>query len=153
MTPALESQTHEGQVERFIFDEHQQLRLRLKDLDASLVRVAAGSGQAFVDARRMFLDLLVAFGRHLEHEESLLVPVLARLDAWGPVRLEQLLREHADQRGEIAQLASLDAETSAGHWAALMGEFSGRLRKDMASEDHDFLGPNALSRPGLKRAG
>src|SRR5205823_12338216 len=41
---------------------------------------------------------------HLAEEEKLLEPVLARLDAWGPVRAGLMRAEHAHQRAVLAVL-------------------------------------------------
>jgi hypothetical protein len=41
---------------------------------------------------------------HLVDEERLLGPILAGIDAWGPVRLERLRTEHARQRAVLATL-------------------------------------------------
>ena len=104
----------------------------------------AGAGQAFVDAREKFKALLEAFLLHIHEEEALLKPILERCSAWGPVRLEQLEREHQRQRIRVAALVALDAETSAAHWTALMRQFAADLRSEMDGEEHDFLFPNVL---------
>jgi len=137
------------EVRRTVLDEHDELRRQLDQIDACLAQAAAGHGQGFVEARQRFHAMLVFFLGHLDHEEALLTPLLSGCEAWGPVRLEQLLLEHAAQRLEVAELAALDTETSANDWAVRMKQFGISLRIDMAGEEYDFIHPNALPRhPG-----
>lgn len=58
-----------------------------------------------VDAVQILTEgLRASFLKHLSYEETFLVPVLLRLDAWGPQHVTRMLKEHASQRDEIEKL-------------------------------------------------
>src|SRR5689334_15162372 len=58
-----------------------------------------------VSALRVAIDTFAEELRaHLAAEEQLLGPILERIDAWGPTRLELLRTEHAHQRAVLHTL-------------------------------------------------
>ena len=124
--------------------EHDALRARLDRIEHGLVRAADGSGQAFVETRNHFRSLLAAFLRHLEHEETVLRPLLTNRQAWGSLCLDELRIGHAEQRRLIAELDALDEDTPSAEWTYRMRSFVAALRADMANEEHDFVHPNSL---------
>jgi hypothetical protein len=141
LTPAAEETSDDATVRRVVFGEHQHLRERLDTLDDHL---AGGSGKSFVEAQRTFNGLLIAFLHHLEHEESLLIPVLRKRASWGPQRLAGMEAGHSAQRLQVAALISLDVDTSTAEWAGRMRQFAGELRADMSSEEHELVQPHSL---------
>ncbi len=124
-------------VTRQLRDDHRALRQRLDLLDVLLERVAAGSGQAFVDARTQLDELIALLVRHLEREEAALEAMFAPMRG-GQARILRLHGDHAAQRIEAAELCALDTETSTGHWAAQVRHFSERLRAEMDREDAEL---------------
>jgi hemerythrin HHE cation binding domain-containing protein len=83
--------------------------------------------------------------KHLLAEESLLGPVLERVDAWGPVRMDLMRAEHAHQRAVLAVLRSdragaLSAALFAPRVLGLLDDIS----SDMDAEDRDLLDPRVL---------
>jgi hypothetical protein len=72
---------------------------------ARLAALLALSGDGASDA---LLPAVEALGRdllaHLDEEERLLGPILAGIDAWGPVRLDALRAEHARHRAVVTTL-------------------------------------------------
>ena len=82
---------------------------------------------------------------HLSTEEALLGPVLERIDAWGPVRLELMHAEHAHQRAVLAVLrsdraAALAPQLLARRAIGLLDD----IVADMDAEDRDLLDPKVL---------
>jgi hypothetical protein len=83
--------------------------------------------------------------RHLATEEALLGPVLERIDAWGPVRLDLLRAEHAHQRAVLSVLrsdraAAVPPLTLARRLLGLLDD----IIADMDAEDRDLLDPRVL---------
>jgi hypothetical protein len=83
--------------------------------------------------------------QHLVAEESLLGPVLERVDAWGPVRLDLMRAEHAHQRAVLAVLRSDRAGTlPAALFAPRVLGLLDDISTDMDAEDRDLLDPRVL---------
>jgi hypothetical protein len=122
----------------------QHARLR-KTIDAArtaarnaLVSNNAGALQIAVGALER--ELLC----HLEEEERLLEPILAGIDAWGPIRLGLLRAEHAHQRAVLAILTGQSAwplpTVVAGRTLALCDD----LVTDMDFEERELLSEKLL---------
>jgi hypothetical protein len=81
---------------------------------------------------------------HLDEEERLLEPILAGIDAWGPVRLGLLRAEHAHQRAVLAILTGQSAwplpTVVAGRTLALCDD----LITDMEFEERELLSEKLL---------
>jgi hypothetical protein len=81
---------------------------------------------------------------HLADEEKLLEPVLARIDAWGAVRVDLLRAEHTHQRAVLAVLTGEKAWPAravvAGRTLALCDE----LLTDMDFEERELLNEKVL---------
>ncbi len=83
---------------------------------------------------------------HLVAEEALLEPVLARIDAWGPMRLALMRAEHAHHRAVLAALrsngpAALEPHALARSASALADE----VLAEMVEEERDVLAASVLS--------
>jgi len=76
---------------------------------------------------------------HLADEERLLEPILATIDAWGPVRLELLRAEHAHQRAVLSVLAGPTASPAAPLVAERMLLLCSEVLADMESEERELL--------------
>ena len=81
---------------------------------------------------------------HIDFEDHLLAPALREIDAWGPVRADELLEHHARQRLEIAVLAERSGAESATGLARLIASLVSDLRADMTHEDCDMLSADLL---------
>ena len=89
---------------------------------------------------------------HLHDEEAFLEPILGRLDAWGPQRLELLRGEHAHQRALLAALCGPGSVV--GHAKLvrralsfadeLLDDMADELLDDMAAEEAGFLDASTL---------
>lgn len=133
-----------SQIRRIVLGEHAGLRKRLDAIEAGLKTLSEGQPEPLAQVRGLFKALLEAFLRHVEHEEALLKPILLDLDAWGPVRLKEMEKEHEEQRAQVTALLALDPLAPVATWVTQMRGFTERLRADMAGEEHDFLDPDVL---------
>ncbi|HZJ54175.1 MAG TPA: hemerythrin domain-containing protein [Myxococcaceae bacterium] len=133
-----------SQIRSLILDEHAILRDILEEIEQALgemTRRVPGSIGRLRATLHTFQD---AFLRHLNHEETVLRPVLVDVDAWGPVRVAAMDEEHTAQRAALAQLSRLalgeDLDSTVQH----IEEFVRRLRADMDGEEHHALSEEVL---------
>ena len=82
-------------------------------------------------------DLRVALDSHNRYEERLLLPVLKELDAFGEVRIQQMVHDHINEHLALNQ--QLQADTPAAVHAALA-----MLRAHLASEERYFVTSRVL---------
>lgn len=129
---------------KLLLAQHAQLRVFIGILGSagSAVLSAADRG-----AQRLLPRLLGAieqlqlhFDAHLTAEEAILEPVLARIDAWGPQRLEVLHTEHVHQRAVLSALLTANGPALSPHEVARSAvALAEDLLLDMASEERDLL--------------
>jgi iron-sulfur cluster repair protein YtfE (RIC family) len=136
--------THEERRQT-LHAQHQQLRAVIAEVREAALEVL-GTEAADCAALRMRISVLYEdLHRHLSTEEALLEPVLERIDAWGPVRLDLLRAEHAHQRAVLSLLRSDRAATLPP--LVLSRRVLGLLddiMADMDAEDRDLLDPRVL---------
>ena len=122
--------------------QHKRLRELIVDVGDAATNVLESSDAGIqphaadlTNAVRIFVEELRL---HLASEEELLGPVLERLDAWGPERLEILRLEHAHQRAVLQALRN--------DWTLGPREMARRARSlvadvamDMEAEERDLL--------------
>lgn len=128
------------------------LQLQHRELRELVAKVQAAAQQALRNASEDSASLRASIGelrtdmeRHLATEEALLGPVLERLDAWGPVRLDLMRAEHAHQRAVLAVLrsdraAALPSQLLARRVLGLLDD----ILADMDAEDRDLLDARVL---------
>src|SRR3954454_8554403 len=125
--------------------QHRGLRAliaRVRDTAGDTLEAEGGPPGAL---RNLVGDLHEQMEKHLATEEALLGPVLERIDAWGPVRLDLMRAEHAHQRAVLAVLRSdraggLPSALFAPRVLGLLDDVSA----DMDAEDKDLLDPRVL---------
>lgn len=133
-----------SQVRSLMLDEHAVLRDILEEIEAGLgemTRRVPGSIGRLRASLRTFQD---AFARHLHHEETVLRPLLADVDAWGPARVESMDEEHRSQRVALAQLSCLALEADVDCTVQQIEAFIRRIRSDMDGEEHHALSEEVL---------
>ncbi|MGZ3480940.1 MAG: hemerythrin domain-containing protein, partial [Myxococcaceae bacterium] len=117
-----------SQVRSLILDEHTVLRDVLEEIDETLgemTRRVPGAIGRLRGTLRTFQD---AFLRHLNHEETVLRPLLVDVDAWGPARVEAMDEEHRAQRAAIAELSRLALDQDLDATVQRIEDFVRRLR-------------------------
>ncbi len=133
-----------SQVRSLILDEHTVIRDVLEEIDETLgemTRRVPGAIGRLRGTLRTFQD---AFLRHLNHEETVLRPLLVDVDAWGPARVEAMDEEHRAQRAAIAELSRLALDVDLDATVQRIEDFVRRLRADMDGEEHHALSPEVL---------
>jgi hemerythrin-like domain-containing protein len=128
-----------------ITNEHAVLRSLCRALvDAAQTAVLDENQGQYV--RDVLDQLCTEIEKHLDYEERVLIPILRDADAWGPVRVEQLSKEHAEQRAFLFGLLE-DAQEGMRDIGALADEiicFAARFEQDMEEEEERLLNADAL---------
>jgi iron-sulfur cluster repair protein YtfE (RIC family) len=125
--------------------QHQHLRAVIAEVRQCALDVLGTESRDCSDLRARVGELRDDLEGHLATEEALLEPVLERIDAWGPVRLDLLRAEHAHQRAVLSLLrsdraAALPPAQLARRVLGLLDDISA----DMDAEDRDLLDPRVL---------
>lgn len=125
--------------------QHQHRQLRSRISSTRIAALAADSGGPAEPLHEQILSLTEELQAHMATEEALLGPVLEKLDAWGPVRLDLMRAEHAHQRGVMAFLRSKAASTLPGaELARRTLKLLDDILADMDAEDRDLLDARVL---------
>ena len=133
-----------SQIRKLILDEHAVLRDEMEDIATLLQDVAAQRAEAAQRLQQRMRKFYDAFLKHIAHEDSLLRPVLANIDAWGAVRVEKLDDEHREQRSTIAALTALNPMSDFEAYLKRVQAFVTAVAADMAAEEQECLSPNIL---------
>jgi len=140
-----------SEVRRTILDDHAALRARFADLRDLLGALRQDRDSSPEDATREQVQELAAalrqrFLRHLELEESTLVPALRRTDSWGEERARRVLAEHADQRRRLDELIEhlADADCSDAALTIELESLLEDLLTDMEHEERSVLSERLL---------
>jgi hypothetical protein len=129
---------------KLLLAQHAQLRVFIGILESAGSAVLSAGDRG---AQRLLPPLLAAieklqlhFDAHLTAEEAILEPVLARIDAWGPLRLDALHAEHTHQRAVLSALPTANGPALSPHEVARNAvALAEDLLVDMASEERDLL--------------
>lgn len=133
-----------SQIRKLILDEHDVLRDEMEDIATLLKDVAAKRAEAAERLQHRMKKFYDAFLKHIAHEDSLLRPVLANIDAWGAVRVERMDDEHREQRSTIAALTSLDPTRDFEGYLSRVQAFVADVTADMEGEEHECLSSDIL---------
>jgi hemerythrin-like domain-containing protein len=133
-----------SQVRSLILDEHAVIRDVLEEIDQTLGEMTRRVPGSVGRLRAELRTLCDTFLRHLSHEEMVLRPLLAEVDAWGPARVEAMDEEHQAQRIAISSLTRLTLEQDLDATVQRVEEFVRRLRADMDGEERQGLSPDVL---------
>ncbi len=140
-TPATKRGSPVGEVRSRVLAEHAKLRTIITEVDRLALAVAADELK-HIDALRTQAERLYrALAEHIDHEDAILGPILRRIDAWGAVRQEQMLSDHANQRATLAQAIS-DLDTGGASLGRLVQSMCWEILHDMRREEHDLLHPD-----------
>ena len=137
-----------SEIRQIILDEHAHLRRRIATIEASFLprtglEAPAGTAPARgLDLAREIAELHAAFLSHLATEAELLRVVLVDVDTSGPMRLEEMDREHAEQREALTALIGLQRDSR--DQDARLRHFLGVLRADLDAEERDLLDVDVL---------
>jgi iron-sulfur cluster repair protein YtfE (RIC family) len=121
--------------------EHARLRSVIADVDRLACAVAAGETHRLESLRERAERLYRMLEQHIDHEDAIVAPVIARIDAWGPVRLEQMQHDHAGQRMLLKQ-ALFDLGVEGRPLGQAVQSMCWEILHDMRREEHDLLHPD-----------
>lgn len=131
-----------SEIQTRIRDEHAELRSRLQAVDSLLCQFETGNAQAALALRERGLELYERLGRHVDLEESLLVPALREQGGERGLRsADQLIHEHHEQRELLRYLTGrlAGARLPSLLIARELEAFSECLTMDMAHEETTLL--------------
>lgn len=125
-------------VRKILIEEHAQLKGKLAELENMLAhRQFEGLQQKLREFNHFFL-------KHIAHEEKILRPALKDIDAWGPVRIEQMNKEHGEQHLRIRDLDRRVAIEKPEIYIPLIKAFIADIYEDMETEEKELLSPDLL---------
>jgi iron-sulfur cluster repair protein YtfE (RIC family) len=140
-TPGTKTGTNVGDVRSRVLAEHAKLRSAIAEVDRLAYAVAAEEVKHVEALRREAERLYGMLASHIDHEDAVLAPIIRRIDAWGPVRHEQMRTDHANQREALAQ-AIRDLETCGPALGQVVQSMCWEILHDMKREEHDLLHPD-----------
>jgi len=120
--------------------DHAMMRALLDDVDRACRALEELRPQSLVRFREAVWMLYVAFDEHLATEDGNFAPILRTVDAWGELRVVNMIIEHDDQRRIILELVER-AESDVEDLPALLAQARGLLtsfRHDMESEEESL---------------
>jgi len=130
-----------------LLSQHQRLRDLIETLRQAAGSVLTSRDEALEQRAAWLAGAIGSFGAelnaHLATEEDLLGPVLERVDAWGPLRLELMRVEHAHQRAVLDALRT-DRKLHARDMAKRAWSLTIDVLADMEAEERDLLAENVL---------
>jgi iron-sulfur cluster repair protein YtfE (RIC family) len=134
-----------SQVRSRILRDHAVLSEKLATLQRFADEASQQDAEACARARAFACGVVEELADHLEVEEQLLIPLLRDMDAWGPLRANELYQHHEQQWIGLKRLqeratSSVQPPELATHIAPTIR----RLRQDMEQEELDLLTPDLL---------
>jgi hypothetical protein len=132
-----------AQRRQILLEQHCHLRGTIQAAQGVANRLLA-AGATTGDLQRAVMALTDDLLRHLADEEKLLEPVLADIDAWGPIRAGLLRAEHAHQRAVLAVLTGPTAWPAATLVAKRTLSLCEDLLIDMEFEERELLSETLL---------
>ena len=133
-----------SQVRTRILREHDALGARIEELAALVSQLNAGQSGAWAAVLEAAQSLHSELREHIDFEDEVLAPALRQSDSWGPLRADQLIRHHAQQRAELRELGVRCTREDAAGLADLVTAMIVELRLDIAHENRDFLHADLL---------
>jgi CBS domain-containing protein len=127
-----------------ILSEHEVLRSIYARTEELARRVLYEDMEAHAPLREHCRELYQTLLRHIELENTILAPALCETDAFGPVRAEELLREHARQSAVLLSAMDSSDAHSEVELARSVSNLIAELVIDMAHEERALLHPDLL---------
>jgi iron-sulfur cluster repair protein YtfE (RIC family) len=138
--------TRPSDVHLRLTEEHARIRVSLAQIEAMAREPPEGSPEPAAIALASALSrLALLLASHNANEEAALRPLLAQSDAWGPERVDEMMRDHVAEHAELrAMIEPLkDLADLPRLRAASLALVSG-LREHLESEERAFLNRRVL---------
>lgn len=127
-------------------EEHARIRVSLAQIEAMArgpLDVAAD--QAAVGLASALSRLALLLASHNANEEAALRPLLAQTDAWGPDRIDEMIRDHIAEHAALrAMIDPLKNLTDVRRLREASLALVGALREHLESEERAFLNRRVL---------
>lgn len=136
--------TFPSEIRRALLEEHARLRVLLDELEDLAARAAQGE-ELGRRVPALAGQLARAVEAHNAAEERVLEPLLRSVDAWGALRIDDMLVEHLREHAEI--VAALDAAgrgASSVELARTFPRLAAEMRAHMDREERTFLARDLL---------
>ncbi|HWE26265.1 MAG TPA: hemerythrin domain-containing protein [Myxococcales bacterium] len=134
---------------RVLLGQHDRLRVLIAAVSKAAGEVLAtpeDSAGSRVEVLRIAIGTLRRdLEDHLVTEEALLKPVLARIDAWGPIRLAQMHAEHAHHRALLTALRAERPPLEPHVLARSANTLATDVLAEMEDEERDLLAAGVLT--------
>ena len=118
-----------------ILRQHVEIRARLRGIER--LAKACHAAEARRHLHTSLTHFAAVFDEHLGFEERTLEPIVRAVDAWGTVRADAMLAEHAEQRQRVERAAAFAEDGEITHHE-LEGELhwlAQSLLSDMTAEE------------------
>lgn len=134
---------------RVLLAQHERLRAAIADLckaaEAVLGVPEDACGAQLDGLRRAIEGIRGQLEDHLVTEEALLQPVLARIDAWGPLRLSLMQAEHSHLRASLTTLRGDQPALEPHALARCANTLAGDVLAEMVDEERELLAVGVLT--------
>lgn len=127
-------------------EEHARIRVSLAQIEA----MASGPldtpvDQAAISLASALSRLALLLASHNANEEAALRPLLSQTDAWGPDRVEEMIRDHVAEHAALRALIDpLKDLTDLPRLRAASLSLVAALREHLESEERAFLNRRVL---------
>ena len=117
----------------------------LRSLTRALIALSRGATEGDDSQRPVICDVLrqlcSELDRHFQFEQEAILPLMREMDAWGPVRVEQLCKLHEEQRAVLMALAdgAADEARNIDDVAEDIVCFFRRFEEEMENEEQRLL--------------
>jgi iron-sulfur cluster repair protein YtfE (RIC family) len=127
-------------------EEHARIRVSLAQIEAMAREPVDGPrDQAAVALASALSRLALLLASHNANEEAALRPLLSQTDAWGPTRVEEMARDHAQEHAALrAMLEPLKDLCDLERLQQSSLELVHHLRDHLETEERSFLNRRVL---------
>jgi hypothetical protein len=137
-----------ARVKYEVLAQHSVLRTLLQRVLAATTAGLRRQGLDLGDLAQSAHELHRHFRAHLTFEERSLLPILATDEVWGPERAQDLLEEHARQRGQLDTiLEGVETGWDLERLALALRSLTVDLLQDMQEEEEGCLRATLLQEP------
>lgn len=133
-----------SEIRELLLKDHESLRAELSKLESDLKRVSAGGVDGKRKVREQLDHVLDSLRKHSERSLRLLKPVIVDLDAWGPLRAEQIDREHEELDVLVVRFSAIDISSEPKKWVEEVKGMICHLREELDDAERGRLSPEVL---------
>jgi hypothetical protein len=132
-----------SEIRELLLRDHEVLRSELAKLEADVKRAPTG-GDGKRKLQEQLHHVLETLRQHSERSLRLLKPVIVGLDAWGPLRAEQIDKEHEELVDLATRFAQIDIGSDPKKWAHEVRQMIAHLREELDDAERGRLSPEVL---------